>query len=167
MTDQAQPTFIGLGGLRLGLRVGLLVVVLDQISKWWILANVSAGTPIPMAPFFNLVLTGNRGVSFGMFANEHAVMPYVLVAVSLAISAFLLVWMRRAKRALVVAALGLVVGGAIGNVIDRLRFGAVVDFLDFHAFGWHWPAFNVADAGITVGVLLILVDGLVTRKEQR
>lgn len=167
MTDDARPTFIGLGGLRLGLRVGLLVVLLDQISKWWILANVTAGRPIPMTPFFNLVLTGNRGVSFGLFANEHAVMPYVLVAVSLAISAFLLVWMRRARSGLVVVALGMVVGGAIGNVIDRLRFGAVVDFLDFHAFGWHWPAFNVADAGITVGVLLILVDGLVTRKEQR
>jgi len=148
-----------------GLVLAAVVMVLDQATKWWMLEVVGIGyrPPIEVTPFFNLVMVWNRGVSFGLFAHEAEVMPYVLSGVALAISAALLVWLARAERRWIAAAVGLVIGGALGNVIDRLRFGAVADFLDVHAAGWHWPAFNVADAAISVGVGMILLDGLFGR----
>ena len=151
--------------IRLGLALAAVVLVLDQASKWWLLEVVGMPfrPPIVVTPFFNLVMVWNRGVSFGLFAHEAEVMPYVLSGVAVAISAALLVWLARAERRWIAAAVGLVIGGALGNVIDRLRFGAVADFLDVHAAGWHWPAFNVADAAISVGVGMILLDGLFGR----
>lgn len=136
------------------------VIVLDQLTKAWILAVMDPPREIEVTPFFNLVLAWNRGVSFSLFHSEADYAPYVLSAVALVVVAGLLWWLRRAERLLPSLAIGLVVGGAIGNVIDRLRFGAVVDFLDFHAAGWHWPAFNVADSAITLGVAGLVVDGL-------
>ncbi len=146
----------------LGLTIAGLVVVLDQLTKWWILEYVMQPIPhvVEVTPFFNLVLAWNQGVSFGMFSNETAIMPYILSAVALAIVVVLLGWLRSADRVLVALSIGMVIGGAIGNIVDRLRFGAVTDFLDFHAFGWHFWAFNVADAGISVGVVLLILDGL-------
>jgi len=146
----------------LGIAVAALVVVLDQISKWWVLERVMQPVPhvVEVTSFFNLVLAWNPGVSFGMFGNDAAIMPYVLSAVALAITVVLLAWLRSADRSLVALAIGMIVGGAVGNVIDRLRFGAVADFLDFHAFGFHFWAFNVADTGISVGVALLVLDGL-------
>ncbi|HYG87737.1 MAG TPA: signal peptidase II [Azospirillum sp.] len=145
----------------LGLAVAAVVIVLDQVSKWWILEHVmQPPRVIEVTPFFNLVLAWNQGVSFGMFSHEAAVMPYVLSAVALVIVGALLAWLRGAERPLVALSIGMVIGGAIGNIIDRLRFGAVADFLDFHAFGWHFWAFNVADTGISVGVALLVLDGL-------
>ncbi len=114
---------------------------------------------IPVLPFFNLVLVWNRGVSFGMFGDGSAG-PWLLVLLAVGIVAALLWWLRKAEGLLSVASLGLIIGGAVGNVIDRLVHGAVVDFLDFHAAGWHWPAFNVADSAITVGVVLLLAESL-------
>jgi signal peptidase II len=147
--------------LRLGLLIALPVVVLDQISKWWILTEVmDPPKTIAVTGFFNLVLVWNRGVSFGLFDSNSAWGPVLLTALALAIAAGLVVWLRRAGSRLAAAAIGLVLGGAIGNVIDRVRFGAVADFLDFHAAGYHWPAFNVADSAISVGVGLLLYDGL-------
>jgi signal peptidase II len=147
--------------LRLGLLIALPVVVLDQISKWWILTEVmDPPKTIAVTGFFNLVLVWNRGISFGLFDSDSAWGPILLTALALAIAAGLVVWLRRAESRLAAAAIGLVLGGAIGNVIDRVRFGAVVDFLDFHAAGYHWPAFNVADSAISVGVGLLLYDGL-------
>ncbi|HYE49949.1 MAG TPA: signal peptidase II [Azospirillaceae bacterium] len=161
--------------MRTGLRVAALAVILDQASKWWILSAALpclSGTTGPdcelnspsiyVTPFFNLVMAWNRGVSFGMFAHEADVMPYVLVAVALAIVGVMVVWLKRTDRMFQAVSIGAVIGGAIGNVVDRLRFGAVADFLDVHAFGWHWPAFNVADSFITVGVALLLLDGFRT-----
>lgn len=147
--------------------MALAVIALDQLTKWWILHQVMVPVPrvIEVTPFFNLVLAWNRGVSFGMFAGEAEAMPYVLAAVALVIVAFLAAWLWRTGRAHVAIGLGLVIGGAIGNVIDRLRYGAVVDFLDLHAAGYHWPAFNVADSAITIGAVLLLVDGLFRRPE--
>ncbi|MGQ9366960.1 signal peptidase II [Azospirillum sp. ST 5-10] len=152
----------GRSHLALGLAVAVLVLVLDQLTKWWILEVVMQPIPhvIEVTPFFNLVLVWNYGVSFGTFASQDAFMPYVLSGISVGIAGFLVVWLRRAETRLAAFALGLVIGGAIGNVIDRLRFGAVADFLDFHAAGWHFWAFNVADSGITVGVALLVIDGL-------
>src|SRR3546814_6636075 len=99
-----------------------------------------------------------------MFAHGAETTRWVLIAVALVIVAVMVVWLRRADRTLVAAALVLVIGGAVGNVVDRLRFGAVADFLDFHLMGYHWPAFNAADAGITVGVALLVLDSLFGRR---
>src|SRR3546814_1336123 len=93
--------------------------------------------------FFNLVLTYNTGVSFGLFQGEAAWQPYFLIAVNLAVAAALLLWLRKQSGDLLIWAVGLVVGGAVGNAIDRFHQPGVVDFLDLHLAGWHWPAFNV------------------------
>ena len=144
--------------LRQGLAVAGLVVVLDQLTKWAILTWLEQA--IAVTPFFNLVVVWNRGVSFGMFDSVGRLGPWILSALALAVVVLLLGWLRRVDHPLTTAGLGLIIGGAIGNVIDRVRFGAVIDFLDFHALGWHWPAFNVADSAIFVGAVLLLVDGL-------
>jgi signal peptidase II len=144
--------------LRQGLAIAGLVVVLDQLSKWAILILLHRA--IALTPFFNLVVVWNRGVSFGMFDSAGRLGPWVLTGLALAVVVLLLGWLRRVDHLLTAAGLGLIIGGAMGNVIDRVRFGAVVDFLDFHALGWHWPAFNVADSAIFIGAVLLLVDGL-------
>ncbi len=146
---------------QLALGVAAVVILLDQLTKWLIL-DVVMQPPrvIEVTGFFNLVLTFNTGVSFGLFSSESLVMPWVLSGLALVIVAFLLIWLRRHPRSLAAWSIGLIVGGAIGNVVDRVRFAAVVDFLDFHVAGWHWPAFNVADSGIVIGVGLLLIDGL-------
>lgn len=152
--------------LRLGLLVAVPVVILDQLVKWWMLATLlDPLRTIQVTGFFNLVLVWNRGVSFGMFDVESRWGPVVLSGLALVIAACLVVWLRRVESRLVAAAIGLVLGGAIGNVIDRARYGAVVDFFDFHAFGYHWPAFNVADSAITIGVVLLLYDGVLAPRK--
>ncbi|MBP2313220.1 signal peptidase II [Azospirillum soli] len=151
-----------------GLIVAAVVILLDQLTKWWILDVVMQPIPhvVEVTPFFNLVMAWNTGVSFGTFGSSHALMPYVLSAVALAIVVALVMWLRQADRRYVALALGMVIGGAIGNVIDRFRFGAVADFLDFHVGGWHFWAFNVADSGISVGVALLVLDGLFAGREK-
>ncbi|MGH6618907.1 MAG: signal peptidase II [Alphaproteobacteria bacterium] len=147
--------------LRLGLLIAVPIVVFDQLTKWWVLADLmDPPQAVAVTSFFNLVLVWNRGVSFGLFDSDSHWGPIVLSAFALAISVVLVVWLRRVGSRLPAVAIGMVLGGAIGNVIDRMRFGAVVDFLDFHAFGYHWPAFNVADSAISIGVGLLLYDGL-------
>ena len=117
--------------------------------------------PIEVTSFFNLVLVGNTGVSFGLFRGAGA--RWFLVAVSLAVVVALLVWLWRARAMLIQLGVGLVIGGALGNVIDRVRLGAVVDFLDFYAFQVHWPAFNLADSAIVAGVIVLVLDGVLGR----
>ena len=153
--------------VRAGLLTALVILVVDQASKWLIMEQVFRRWPPPieLTEFFNLVMVWNRGVSFGMLASDSQATRWLLVAVALLITAGLGYWLARVERRLNALSIGLVIGGAIGNVVDRLRFGAVADFFDVHAFGYHWPAFNVADSAITVGVCLLLVDGLVERKE--
>ena len=142
--------------------IGLLVVALDQISKWQVVGGLTA-LPAPFVEvtgFFNLVLVCNTGISFGLLPGDSPVKAWLLSAFALAVVVGLMIWVRRKESRLLLVGTGLVVGGAIGNVIDRLRVGCVIDFLDFHVAGWHWPAFNVADSAITVGVVLLLVHGL-------
>lgn len=147
--------------LRLGLLVALPVILVDQLTKWWILSALSDPPySVVVTGFFNLVLVWNRGVSFGMFNLTADWGPFLLSGLAIFISICLVIWLRRVESRLVATALGLVLGGALGNVIDRFVHGAVVDFLDFHAAGHHWPAFNVADSAITVGVALLLYDSL-------
>jgi signal peptidase II len=139
------------------LALALLVLVLDQISKGWVLANFRLMDRQIVTSFFNLVLVFNAGASFSFLADAGGWQKWFFVALALGISLWLLSLLRKhAQERLMPAALSLILGGAIGNVVDRLRFDAVVDFLDFHLAGYHWPAFNVADSAIFVGVALML-----------
>lgn len=141
--------------LLLGLLIAGIVALLDQLSKKALLELVlSLGWPIKITPFFNLVMVWNRGVSFGMLRDADA--RHLLIGFTLLVIACLLVWLSRSGGRLLPWALGLVIGGAYGNVIDRVIYGAVADFFDVHAFGYHWPAFNVADAAICIGVALLI-----------
>ena len=165
MSDSALPSP---PVLRRGLLIALVVIALDQASKWWILLFVmNPPQLIEIVPVFNLVLTWNRGVSFGLFDTNSPASPWILSILAVAIVGVLLHWMRRAEGKLIPLALGLIVGGAIGNVIDRLVHGAVVDFLDVHWGTYHWPAFNVADSGITVGAVLLIADSLFSARGQK
>ena len=150
--------------LRNGLSLAALVILLDQLIKYWI-TNIIMLPPriIPVTPFFNLVLGHNRGVSFGFFDGNSPLNQWLLSLVALAITATLVIWLARIDKPWVAVALGLIIGGAIGNVIDRLADGAVVDFLDFHWGEHHWPAFNVADTGITIGAAALILDSLFVR----
>ena len=118
---------------------------------------------IPVLPFFNLVMVWNRGVSFGMFGGG-AVPAWALILLSALIVAMLVAWLRQVDNSWAAVAIGLVIGGAVGNVIDRVIHGAVADFLDFHLGGYHWPAFNLADSAITIGVVLLLAESLFPRR---
>lgn len=147
-----------------GLATAALIIVFDQITKALVLAHIHESVAI--LPFFNLVLVWNQGISFGIF-NDGATGPIVLTGLSLVITGFVLIWLWRAEKAALAIALGAVTGGALGNVIDRLTHGAVVDFLDFHVAGWHWPAFNVADSAIVLGVAFLVLDGLFCEPKEK
>jgi signal peptidase II len=158
----------------LGLALIALTVLLDQLSKAWVVGYFDASAPsmplgVPqrvVTPFFNLILTWNRGMSFGFFNRDSAWNAALFSVLAVAIVTALLIWLWRTESVLVTAGIGLVAGGAIGNVIDRLRLGAVTDFLDFHWHDWHFATFNLADSGITVGVGLLLLDALLNRREK-
>ena len=159
------------GLFRLGLIFAALIFVFDQLSKWLILDVVRLperqNIPVLAAGPFGLDLTmvWNRGVTFGLFSGDGPWNHLILAGLAAAIAVFLLRWLARAENRLVALALGGVIGGAIGNVVDRLRFGAVVDFVDAHAWGWHWYVFNVADAAIVCGVGFLLLDALLPPRQ--
>ena len=161
---------LAMGRLRLGLPIALAMLVADQLSKWWVLHGLNL-PDIRNIPLLRLGPAGldfsmvwNRGVTFGLLWGDSFATQLVLALAAAGIALFLLRWMARAETAWVTVALGSVIGGAIGNVIDRLRFGAVVDFVDVHLAGWHWYVFNVADAGIVCGVGVLVADALFRRE---
>ncbi len=135
----------------------IFALAVDFTTKWLIL-NVVMVPPrtIEVTPFFNLVLGFNTGVSFGMFREIFLDRPLLLAGIKIAIVAGLLVWAIRTPKLMETISLGLIAGGASGNVLDRMRQGAVTDFLDFHVGGWHWPAFNMADAMIVISAVLLI-----------
>ncbi len=150
----------------LALAAAAAVALVDQLSKWWIVERVmDPPRALEVTGFFNLMLIYNRGVSFGLLDSEAPLLPWVLSGLAVAIVIGLVVWLRQIEGRWPGVAVGLIVGGAVGNVIDRLRLGAVIDFLDLHWAGFHWPAFNLADSAITLGVVLLLVDGLFGRRK--
>ena len=151
-----------------GLAAAIAVVVLDQFSKAAVqgyFAGRAAGEHENITSFFNIVLIYNRGMSFGLFNGAGGLNALLFSLVAAAIVTVLIYWLSRVESPVLAVAIGLIIGGAIGNVIDRIRLGAVVDFLDFHVGSWHWPAFNVADSAICVGVAVMLLDGLLLRRE--
>jgi signal peptidase II len=139
-----------------GLILMAFTFCLDQYSKWYMLdiVHLSDGPPIEITPFFNLTMVWNRGVSFGMFAGANQ--PSILIALSMLIMVTLFSWLLKTPSRPTVYALGAIIGGAAGNIVDRCRFGSVVDFLDFHLGRLHWPAFNIADSSIFIGVVVLL-----------
>lgn len=138
-----------------------VVIAIDQATKHGAVAALSGQPPVEVTSFFNLVLVYNRGAAFSFLAGAGGWQRELFTAIALIASVWI-VWLlhRHPRQSLFCLALALVLGGALGNVIDRITIGAVVDFLDFHAGGWHWPAFNVADSAITCGALLLVWDGL-------
>jgi signal peptidase II len=148
----------------LGLGMALVVLAVDQASKLWLIGLLSGRPGIELLPFFNLTMVWNRGVSFGL-GGEAGLGPWPFVVLSLAIVAGLLVWLWRLKQWGLGLAVGAIVGGALGNVVDRIAYGAVADFFDFHAAGYHWPAFNVADAAIVLGVAVLVLDAVRHRRD--
>lgn len=143
--------------------VALGVVVIDQLTKWWVVQGLGMqlGQTIEVSPIFDVTYTLNTGVSFGMFSGGEA--RWVLAAFSLIVAAVMAWWATRAPRRLFALSLGLIIGGALGNVIDRILVGAVIDFLDFSGLGFPW-IFNIADSAISVGVGLLILDSFLSER---
>ena len=136
-----------------------VVILLDQISKWIVLGTLHPGESRYVAPFFNWVLTFNSGAAFSFLSDAGGWQRWFFTVLALAVSAWIITLLRQHTSDFRLSlALSLVLGGALGNVIDRLRFGAVVDFVQWHAAGYYWPAFNVADSAITIGAILLVWD---------
>jgi signal peptidase II len=147
--------------------LALLVVLADQATKALVLSHFALGERLELAPFFSLVLVYNKGAAFSFLSDAAGWQKPLLVAFALGAAAIVSVLIaRRPGERLLCTGLALILGGALGNVVDRLRFGQVVDFLDLHAGAYHWPAFNVADSGITVGALLLILEGFVYRERR-
>ena len=151
---------------RLGLLVAILVMAADQATKLWLLYvyDLGAHGTVPVLPFFDFVLVWNTGISYGLFSQQGVVGQWLLFAVKAAAVVLMWIWLARADSRLVAVALGLIIGGAVGNAIDRLAHGAVVDFVLFHlttaSFEFNWYVFNLADAAIVAGVAGVLYDSL-------
>lgn len=151
--------------LILGFSLVIAVILADQLSKWVILMWVMQPPQIfEITPFFDLVLVFNRGVSFGFLNSAPEFTVYFLITLTVLISLVLVIWLIRVTTPLLSSGIGLILGGALGNLIDRFRFGAVVDFLHFHWNAYSFPAFNIADTAITLGVIAILIDSFYTDK---
>lgn len=161
--------------------VAFTFLAADQLSKWAVTQHMikpalgeefgmpldfwtwltHAGDHLPpisidILPFFNIVMVWNRGVSFGMFNSGELYTTIALCVLAIIIIIFFTIWMFKADTRWQSWAIALVIGGALGNVLDRIRFGAVIDFLDVHAFGWHWPAFNISDSCVVIGVFMLI-----------
>lgn len=146
----------------LGVALAVLTFVVDQAHKWWMLNvyGIEQKGKVTLTPFFDLVMVWNEGISYGLFAQDESG-QWILIAVALVAACVLWVWMAQADNRIAGASIGLIIGGALANALDRALYGAVADFFSFHAFGYHWYVFNIADVAIVVGVIGLLYDTLV------
>jgi signal peptidase II len=166
MTNSPTHYFIG-PFTRFGLTVAAITLVLDQALKLWLLFWFELGRKgvVGVAPFLDLVLTWNKGISYGLFQQDTELGRWLLIGIKLAAVVLLALWLARAHSRLTALSLGLIIGGALGNAIDRLAYGAVADFVLFHvttaAWSFNWYVFNLADAAIVAGVIGLLYDSLV------
>lgn len=151
---------------RVGLAAASVAFSVDQASKFWALTALwpPYAVVVEILPVWRFRLGFNTGVTFGMFRDSAADAVWLLVLFKLGVVAMLLVWLRRARCLAEAIGLGLTIGGALGNVVDRLRIGAVVDFVDWHYGGWHWPTFNLADVAIVCGVGLLVWESARSRR---
>jgi signal peptidase II len=152
-----------MSAFRLGAVAAVLTLVLDQGSKLGLLFgyDLPVREPVVLGPFFNLIVVWNRGISYGLFQQHGDLGRWLLTAASLVAAVALFVWMSRSDNRLLTAALGLIAGGAVGNAIDRIAYGAVFDFVHFHVGTFSWYVFNIADAAIVAGVVGLIYDSLV------
>lgn len=139
-----------------------LVIVLDQLTKLWASSALEYGDPVPVIPFFNLTLMHNTGAAFSFLSQAGGWQRWFFALVAIAVSSILILWLKRlnASQRWLAVALALVLGGALGNVFDRVYYGYVIDFIDVYYGRWHWPAFNVADSAIFVGAVMLIIDSL-------
>jgi signal peptidase II len=145
-----------------GLGIAALTVAADQAHKAWMLYlyDIGAKSPVVLTPFFDLVLVWNQGISYGLLPQEGALGRFGLILFAIAACLALAVWLARLTSKFAAASIGLIIGGALGNAIDRIAYGAVADFFSFHAFGFEWYVFNIADTAIVAGVLGLLYESL-------
>ncbi len=149
------------GSLAPWLGIALIVILLDQLTKIAVQKTFSYGNPHALAPFFNLLLVYNKGAAFSFLAMAGGWQRWAFTALGVVAAVVICYLLKQySGQRMFCLALSLIMGGAIGNVIDRLAYGHVIDFLDFHVNAWHWPAFNLADSAITVGVVLLIIDEL-------
>jgi signal peptidase II len=162
------------GGVRLwgrhnflGLALTVIALAADQFHKYWMIEvyRITEKEPVAVTPFLNLVMVWNPGISYGLFPAGSSSGRLVLVGISIAAVLALLIWMSNASSRLVAAGIGLIIGGAIGNLIDRLVYGAVADFFSFHYAGYYWYVFNIADVAITAGVIGLILDWLLAPRQ--
>lgn len=155
--------------LTLGFLLASVGLALDQAVKLWLLFgfNLAERGRVALAPFFDLVLVWNRGISYGLFAADSQGQVWFLVAMKAIIILVLMVWLVRNTDRLTAIALGLLIGGAIGNTLDRVLYGAVVDYASLHAAGYHWYVFNLADVWVVAGVALLLYDAFLAGRNQK
>jgi signal peptidase II len=149
----------------LGLSIAAITIAADQITKYFVLTSsrLEVGERITVTPFFDLVLAMNKGISYGLFQQDGALGRWLLVMVNLAAAGLFIFWLSRAGDRLLAAAIGFLIGGALGNAVDRALYGAVVDFVLLHWGQWRWYVFNIADAAIVAGVIGLLYDALLVR----
>lgn len=152
----------------LGLAAAAAVIIFDQITKYWVLGFLGVSAYIPFGDYFNIVRAWNTGVSFSMLNDYGNAGAWLLSGLAVVIVIMLFFWLRKENSRVIQIALGMIMGGAVGNVIDRVRFGAVFDFLDVHIADHHWPAFNAADSFICIGAAIIIAEAVVAkiRKEK-
>ena len=162
LTVQANTAAMREVGMLKWLWLSLLAIVLDQASKLVVDHSMQLYESIPLMPYINLTYVHNTGAAFSFLSEAGGWQRWFFAALAFIISAVLSVWLARLQKheTLLAVALSLVLGGAIGNLIDRLAYGYVIDFLDVYYDTWHWPAFNIADSAITLGVALMLAESL-------
>jgi signal peptidase II len=146
----------------IGLVFALFALGLDQAFKWWMLTifDIAARQPVRLLPVFDLILAWNTGISYGWFAGHGAEARLFLIVMSVVVSALLWIWLARTTRPFAAAGIGLIIGGALGNTLDRVIHGAVADFFHFHMGNFSWYIFNLADVAIVAGVAALLYDSL-------
>lgn len=149
--------------------IAVLVILVDHITKYLAVTNLTFGEPVPVMDHLNWTLAYNYGAAFSFLADSSGWQRWFFVGLAFAMTAFMLWWLKKlpAKVTMETVALNLVIGGAIGNVIDRILEGRVTDFIDFYIGTWHYATFNIADIGITLGAVLLIVHELFFRKEEK
>lgn len=150
----------------LGASVAAVACAIDQAHKWWMISiyDMPARQQVRVTPFFDLVMVWNPGISYGLFPQESALGKYILLALIVAVIVGLFVWLARSESRMTAVALGAIAGGAAGNVVDRIVHGAVADFFSFHAFGYQWYVFNLADTAIVAGVAIVLYESVMVAR---
>ncbi len=155
-------------GALVWLWLSLLVVVLDQVTKLWVASSLQYNMPMAVLPgFIDLRLLHNEGAAWSFLATAGGWQRWFLTGLAIVVSIILVIWLSRLKRGdyLLAVALALVLGGAVGNVIDRILYGYVIDFIDVYYSAWHWPAFNLADSAISLGAIILIIDALRSQAE--